>query len=200
MEGEADTPSSPKSLQRYLEEYLAWFRDLKENTKQPHILNPHILKGFTKAFLSFLIPTVLLTRKVSSVQRNPPTSQVTFHNLRRATALGVFVAGVRASNHLLNVLKAGKGVKSSELSNFSDGEQTELERFVKKYSLATSAFISALVGITIDGDIQNSVTVTIWAMIRALRTILPSIPYAEVYRQIRSMLTGFSDSDHVSLG
>lgn len=55
-----------------------------------------------------------------------------------------------------------------------------MERFVKKYSLGVSAFISALVGITIDGDIQNSVTVTIWAMIRALRTISPSIPHAEV--------------------
>lgn len=51
---------------------------------------------------------------------------------------------------------------------------------MKKYSLGIGAFISALVGITIDGDIQNSVTVTIWAGIRALRTLSPSIPHAPV--------------------
>lgn len=51
------------TIQTYLEELLAWFQD-QQNSKEAHLLHPHILFGFSKAFLSFLIPTALWTRKV----------------------------------------------------------------------------------------------------------------------------------------
>lgn len=69
---------------------------------------------------------------------------------------------------------------------------------MKQYSLGISAFISALVGITIDGQIQNSVTVTIWAMIRAMRTVAPSIPYSEVSPNVKRIYNLFSGYHYVS--
>lgn len=68
-----DPPNSTQTLhklriQKYLEDGLAWFRD-KRNSKEAHILHPHILLGFSKAFLSFLLPTLLLTRKVCALRR-----------------------------------------------------------------------------------------------------------------------------------
>jgi hypothetical protein len=64
MDEPEDVASQKSSgLESYIENALAWFRDANFTPQHP-IINPHIWKGFSKAFLSFLVPTVLLTRKV----------------------------------------------------------------------------------------------------------------------------------------
>jgi len=55
---------------------------------------------------------------------------------------------------------------------------TEVEAFVKKYSLAVAGFVSAMTATIIDGEIHNSITIVLWAVIRSARMFLPSYKWA----------------------
>eukprot|EP01124_Arcella_intermedia_P020459 TRINITY_DN27936_c0_g1_i1.p1 TRINITY_DN27936_c0_g1~~TRINITY_DN27936_c0_g1_i1.p1 ORF type:complete len:378 (-),score=57.97 TRINITY_DN27936_c0_g1_i1:86-1219(-) len=120
-----------------------------------HNTRKHILRGFVKSFLLYAVPMTALKRKdfVS--------------HLRRAFALGIFVAGVRAGDDILTKLKS---------DSFQGNPSTSVEEFVSKYTLGVSAFIAALVAILVDGDIQESITVVLWTTVRALRGWAPEVP------------------------
>ena len=74
-----------------------------------------------------------------------------------------------------------------------------MEKFIHKYTLGVAGFVSGLVAVTIDGEVAYSCSIllhfacssprslifnlavfTIWAAIRALRCILPDIPFGSV--------------------
>jgi hypothetical protein len=95
-------------------------------------------------------------------------------NVRRAAALGVFVSGVRAMDHLLASLKNLRGSVPIE-------ELTEFEQFVHKYTLAVSAFVSCFVALTIDGELHHSSAFVIWGVIRALRCFVPYHPIVPTF-------------------
>jgi len=114
----------------------------------------HILRGFSKSFLLYFVPITLLRR--GSI----------LSNLRRALAIGIFTAGVRAGDDILTKLKS---------ESFQGNPQRPVEEFISKYTLGVAAFISALVAINIDGEIQSSITVVLWTIVRALRPFVPEI-------------------------
>jgi len=87
-------------------------------------------------------------------------------NIRRALALGIFTAGVRAGDDILTKLKS---------ESFQE-PQTPVELWVSKYTLGVAAFLSALVAINVDGEIHTSMTVVLWVVVRALRHFVPEIP------------------------
>jgi len=120
-----------------------------------HSTRAHILRGFSKSFLLWLIPITLLRRGDL------------ISNLRRSLALGIFTAGVRAGDDILTKLKH---------ESFQGQPQTPVEVWIAKYTLGVAAFISALVAINIDGEIQNSITVVLWTLVRAIRPFVPEFP------------------------
>jgi len=119
----------------------------------------HILRGFAKSFLLYFVPITLLRRGTL------------VNNIRRSIALGIFIAGVRAGDDILTKLKN---------ESFQGRPQTPVEVFLSKYTLGVAAFISALVAINIDGEIQSSITVVLWTIVRALRPFVPNIPGGSV--------------------
>lgn len=112
----------------------------------------HVLRGFIKAFLVYLVPITVLKRKLGLAQ------------IRRAFALGVFVSGVRVVDSVLKLTHSPEG----------EGESAAKEiTFLRKYSLGIAAGLSSFVAITIDGELPQSILVLMWAVARAFRACIP---------------------------
>jgi len=141
-------------LRDYVRAYLFhWFQpETRQSTRA------HILRGFSKCFLLYFVPMCLIRR--GNIYRN----------FRRAAALGVFVAGVRAADDILTKLKEAFDHDTSKKP------KTAAELFVTKYTLGVAAFVSALIAINVDGEIQESITVVLWTLVRAVRPFVPHIP------------------------
>ena len=111
------------------------------------------LKGFGLGFGSWVVPVSLWYRKVSG--------------LRRGLAIGVFFGSFRAVSctmfRALNSMKTGRrGVD-----------------FAKRFVNAVAGFVGGALFSSIDEDVRNAVFV-LWVIIRALRAVLPSVPYGDV--------------------
>eukprot|EP01129_Flabellula_baltica_P014161 TRINITY_DN6725_c0_g1_i1.p1 TRINITY_DN6725_c0_g1~~TRINITY_DN6725_c0_g1_i1.p1 ORF type:complete len:385 (+),score=58.20 TRINITY_DN6725_c0_g1_i1:50-1204(+) len=132
--------------------YFDWF-----SPKMRRGQTVHVTYGFIKSFLTYAVPVSLMRRGIE------------FSTLKRATALGTFVSLVRAVDHLLLRLDAERD------------DCTELEIVVKKYTLGVATFLSALVALTIDGDLPSSLTFVIWGIVRAFRAVIPEVNFAPTF-------------------
>jgi len=139
------------SLYKWVRACFNWFGKTERGSTQEHLF-----RGFSKAFLMYWVPATLLRRKFN------------LQTVRRGVALGVFVSGVRLVDDLLTKLKEQRHPGIPD---------TEVEAFVKKYSLGVSGFVSALIAAIIDGEINTNITIVLWAMIRAIRLYVPTYPW-----------------------
>jgi len=109
----------------------------------------HIIRGFLKAFLVYLVPMTVLAR------------QVTFRNVKRSLALGVFVSGVRAVDSVL------------KLTSHPEHGAEEIT-WLRRHSLGIAAGLSSFIALTIDGDLPQSLLVVLWIACRAFRAVVTS--------------------------
>jgi hypothetical protein len=110
-----------------------------------------VVRGFLKGFASFFVPFALLKRSVN------------FWLIRRAVALGIFVGGVRSADRIV------KSLFGDELK-----QEPSWMQFIRKNRISLAAFLAAFGGLAVDGELQNSSIVTLWSLIRAVRTQMPS--------------------------
>lgn len=145
--------------QQIVVDSFKWFHE-SEN-RLTNQTQGHVVRGFLKAFLAYLVPVSLFQRSLQ------------WPVFRRAFALGFFVGGVRLIDSVIETIK-------EERENVGASDQTPLEKFLDKYSIGISGFMSSFIALSIDGDLYKSIIAVLWLSFRAARGYLPSVPFGSL--------------------
>lgn len=111
------------------------------------------VKGFGLGVGVWVVPVSILYRR--------------FTGVRRGIAIGLFLGSFRVVS--CSLFRALAAVKTGR--HFTD----VLRRFVN----AIAGFVSGSIFSSVDVDVRNAVFV-LWICIRALRALLPAVPFADV--------------------
>lgn len=122
---------------------------MKRSASSSQLLIDSTAMTFGKAFLLYALPITLLRRKMKK------------STLRRASALGAFMAVTKACNEYIETIIPSQDDRVGGVAIY---------RFLKKYSHGTGGAIGAIAALSIDSGLSYS-TFVIWLAIRAIRCV-----------------------------